>query len=71
LTAGSGTTPGDSSNPLRGSAGNGGASGANVGTQGVVVIRYLATTQKGTGGTVTSSGGYIIHTFTTAGTYTA
>jgi hypothetical protein len=27
--------------------------------------------QRGTGGTVTSSGGYTIHTFTTSGTFTA
>jgi hypothetical protein len=27
--------------------------------------------QKGTGGTVTSSGEYTIHTFTSSGTYTA
>jgi hypothetical protein len=70
LTAGSGTTPGDSSNALRGSAGNGGAAGNNNGVAGVVVIRYLGA-QRGTGGTVTSSGGYTLHTFTAAGTYTA
>jgi hypothetical protein len=70
LTAGSGTTPGDSSNALRGSAGNGGAAGVNSGTAGIVVIRYLGA-QRGTGGTVTSLGGYTVHTFTTAGTFTA
>lgn len=69
LTAGSGATPGDVGNSLRGSYGNGGASGAD-GTQGVLIIRYLGA-QRGTGGTVTSSGGYTYHTFTTAGTYTA
>jgi hypothetical protein len=71
LTAGSGTTPGDSSNTLRGSYGAGGNSSVN-GTQGVVVIAYLGT-QRGTGGTVTSSGGYTYHTFTSTGsnTYTA
>jgi hypothetical protein len=36
----------------------------------VVIIRYLGA-QKGSGGTVTSAGGYTIHTFTTSGTYTA
>jgi hypothetical protein len=36
----------------------------------VVVIRYLGS-QKGTGGTVTSAGGYTYHTFTSSGTYTA
>jgi hypothetical protein len=33
-------------------------------------LRYLGT-QRGTGGTVTSAGGYTIHTFTTSGTYNA
>jgi hypothetical protein len=41
-----------------------------VGGSGVVIIRYLGG-QRGTGGTVTSSGEYTIHTFTTSGTYTA
>ncbi|MBU0535301.1 tail fiber domain-containing protein [Patescibacteria group bacterium] len=41
LTAGSGTTPGDSGNSLRGSAGNGGAAGNNAGTAGIVIVRYL------------------------------
>jgi hypothetical protein len=36
----------------------------------LVVIRYLGS-QRGTGGSVTSSGGYTIHTFTSSGTYTA
>jgi len=66
LTAGSGSTAGDSSNPLRGTYGNGGNSGS--GNQGVFIIRYTGS-QRGTGGTVTSSGGYTYHTFTTAGTY--
>jgi hypothetical protein len=44
------------------SAGNGGS--------GVVIIRYLGA-QKGSGGTVTSSGGYTYHTFNSSGTYTA
>jgi hypothetical protein len=35
-----------------------------------VIVRY-AGVQKGTGGTVTSAGGYTIHTFTTSGTFTA
>ena len=45
-----------------GNPGNGGS--------GVVIIRYLGS-QRGYGGTVTSSGGYTYHTFTTSGTYTA
>ena len=45
-----------------------GAGGA--GGSGVVIISY-AGAQRGTGGTITSSGGYTIHTFTSSGTYTA
>ncbi|MDD4409934.1 MAG: glycine-rich protein, partial [Candidatus Pacebacteria bacterium] len=41
LTAGSGITPGDSSNSFRGVAGNGGAAGANAGKPGVLIIKYL------------------------------
>jgi hypothetical protein len=40
------------------------------GGSGVVIISY-AGAQRGTGGTVTSSGGYTIHTFTSSGTFTA
>jgi hypothetical protein len=36
----------------------------------VVVIRYSGS-QKGSGGTVTSAGGYTYHTFTTSGTFTS
>lgn len=70
LTAGSGATPGDSTNTLRASYGTGGA-GGTAGTQGVFIIKYLGA-QRGTGGTsITSSSGYTYHTFTSAGTYTA
>jgi hypothetical protein len=58
--------------------GAGGASGLNEtamsvgvnGGSGIVIIRY-AGSQRGTGGTVTSSDGYTYHTFTSSGTYTA
>jgi hypothetical protein len=43
--------------------------GGNGGS-GIVIIRYSGS-QRGTGGTVTSSGGFTIHTFTSSGTYTA
>jgi hypothetical protein len=43
--------------------------GGNGGS-GVVIISYDGS-QKGTGGTVTSSGGRTIHTFTSSGTYTS
>jgi hypothetical protein len=66
FSAGVATTPGDSGNALRGSYGNAG-SVAGAGTQGVLIVVYLGS-QVATGGTVTSSGGYTYHTFTTAGT---
>jgi len=58
--------------------GGGGSSGAYSGTtltsgsggSGIVIISY-AGAQRGTGGTITSSGGNTIHTFTASGTYTA
>lgn len=61
-----------------GTANTGGGGGAANGVSGVggsggsgtIVIRY-AGAQRGTGGTVTSSGGYTYHTFTSSGTFTA
>jgi hypothetical protein len=54
-----------------GSANTGGGGGARyAGGSGVVIVRY-AGAQRGTGGTVTSSGGYTYHTFTSSGTFTA
>jgi hypothetical protein len=41
-----------------------------AGGSGVVILRY-AGGQIGSGGTVTSAGGYTYHTFTSSGTYTA
>lgn len=53
-----------------GSGGSGGRSGTgNAGGSGVVIIRYKGS-QKATGGTITSSNGYTIHTFTGSGTFT-
>jgi hypothetical protein len=46
-------------------AGNGGSGGS-----GIVIIRYAGTPQ-GTGGTITQSGGFTFHTFTSSGTFTA
>lgn len=53
----------------------GGGGGSWSGTQGaggsgIICIRY-AGAQRGTGGTIVSSGGYTYHTFTGNGTYTA
>jgi hypothetical protein len=53
---------------LRGSYGNGSTTWNGSGTQGVFIIRYLGSAVA-TGGTITSSGGYTIHTFTSAGTF--
>lgn len=55
-----------------GGAGGGGTNNGpgNTGGSGVVIIRYFGP-QRGTGGTITSSGGYTIHTFTTSGTFVA
>jgi hypothetical protein len=63
-------------NPTSGTANTGGGAGGTginaqtvaQGGSGVVILRY-AGAQRGTGGTVTSSGGYTYHTFTTSGTY--
>jgi hypothetical protein len=62
---GSANTGGGGGGPV----GNGSSTGGQGGS-GIVIIRYLGL-QKGTGGTVTSSGGYTIHTFTTSGSYIA
>lgn len=56
--------------------GGGGASVASgtvsggTGASGIVIIRY-AGTQRGLGGSITQSGGYTYHTFTSSGTFTA
>lgn len=57
-----------------GGGGGGGGGGAGIpagGGSGVVVIAYLTSSGiSATGGTITTSGGYTIHTFTTSGTWT-
>jgi hypothetical protein len=73
---GNGSTPGGNGTTNRGGGGGGtGGGGASnqpggSGGSGIVIIRY-AGAQKGSGGTVTSSGGYTYHTFTSSGTFTA
>jgi hypothetical protein len=58
------------------SGGGGGGSGdltptpAKAGGSGIVIVRYSGG-QRGSGGTITSSGGYTYHTFTSSGTFTA
>lgn len=52
-----------------GGGGGSGASGGNGGS-GVVIISYSTGSLTATGGTITTSGGNTIHTFTTSGTWT-
>jgi len=61
--------------PTAGTANTGGGGGGDGGTgyaggSGVVIIRYSGS-QVGSGGTVTSAGGYTYHTFTGSGTFTS
>jgi hypothetical protein len=71
--AGSSTGVGASGSANTGGGAGGGAYFASqyaggTGGSGIVIIAYLGA-QRGTGGTVTSSGGYTIHTFTSSSTY--
>ena len=52
-----------------GYSGYGGGGTSAIGGSGIVVVRYPGA-QKATGGTITSVGGYTIHTFTASGTFT-
>jgi hypothetical protein len=64
---GAGTSVGTApSNGTTNTGGGGGASGN--GGSGVVIIRYVGS-QRATGGTVTTSGGYTVHTFTGTGSF--
>lgn len=71
-TGGSNATGTSGSSNTGGGGGGGGYSTGTggAGGSGVVIIRYLGP-QKGSGGTVSISGGYTYHTFTTSGTFTA
>ena len=55
-----------------GGIGNGYTGSGNPGNggSGIVIVAYIGP-QRGTGGTVTSAGGYTYHTFTSSGTFTA
>lgn len=61
-TAGSTNTGGGGGGGAQASSGSGGS--------GVAIVRYIGS-QRGSGGTITSNGGYTYHTFTSSGTYTA
>lgn len=68
---GSGPAGSNGSTNTGGGAGGGSSTGnGGSGGSGIVIISYLGS-QRGTGGTVTTSGGYTIHTFTSSGTYNA
>lgn len=66
-------TPGGNGGANTGGGGGGGShynannKGGNGGS-GIVIVRYRGR-QKATGGTITSVGGYTIHTFTSSGTF--
>ena len=53
-----------------GGGGGGNANNGATGGSGIIIISYSGS-QRGIGGTVTTSGGYTIHTFTSSSTYIA
>jgi hypothetical protein len=73
-TGGGGAGSNTTQNPGGANTGGGGGGGQNIpagaGGSGIVIIRYLGGT-RGSGGTITSAGGYTYHTFTSSGTFTA
>lgn len=67
--AGGGTITGTAGTANTGGGGGGGYAYGGMGGSGIVIIRYEGN-QKATGGTITSSEGDTIHTFTSSGTFT-
>jgi hypothetical protein len=65
---GNGVQPSSPGNYGGGADGGWGEPYGGQGQQGVVILRYLGK-QRAVGGTVTSSGGYTIHTFAGSGTF--
>lgn len=72
----SGNGPGASGSSNTGGGGGGGTNGSGYaysggnGGSGIVIISYLGP-QRASGGTISSSGGYTIHTFNSSGTFIA
>ena len=69
---GSGGNSARTSPTSKGSGGRGADSfvdNTTAGYDGIVKIRYAGSVQKATGGTVTQSGGYTYHTFTSSGDF--
>ena len=77
INAGGNGVAATNSNGGNGGANTGGGGGGGThaysvggnGGSGIVIIRYYGS-QKATGGTITSAGGYTVHTFTSSGTFT-
>ena len=66
--AGSNWDVGTSGTANTGGGGGGGATGGSGGS-GIVIISYLTGSITATGGTITTSGNYTIHTFTSSGSF--
>jgi hypothetical protein len=60
---------GGGSSANTGGGGNAGGTSAGVGGSGIVIISYPTGSMTATGGTITTSGGNTIHTFTSDGTF--
>jgi hypothetical protein len=58
------------SNDGGGGYGGGNSGDGQPGVAGVVIVSYLTGSMTATGGTITTSGGNTIHTFTANGTFT-
>jgi hypothetical protein len=67
---GSGGSGGTNTGGGGGGGGGGGSPNAGAGGSGIVIVRYSGTV-RGSGGTITASGGYTVHTFLSSGTFTA
>ena len=69
-------TPGGDAVAYTGSGGGGSGRGnpynrGGIGSSGIVIIRYLGTVQRASGGAISIVGGYTVHTFTVNGTWMA
>ena len=64
--AGGGNVNGTAGTANTGGGGGGGTNFGGAGGSGIVIVRYPGS-QKASGGTITSVGGYTIHTFTSVG----
>lgn len=65
-SAGGGNAAANTGNGGTGATSNGGGCGGS----GIVIVRYPGSVAKATGGTITYITGYVVHTFTSSGTFT-